>query len=63
MLNTTTHSTPSSQRYTLANRAAEVEQRLPITEEARCGLSNLAVGLIGALVVAAMLLVAHLILS
>lgn len=63
MLNTTTHSTPSSQRHTLANRAAEFEQRLPITEEARCGLSNLAVGLIGALVVAAALLVAHLILS
>lgn len=60
MLNSTTHS--NAQRYALSTHAVEVEERLPITEDAKNGLSSLAIGLIGALAVAIVLLVAHLVL-
>lgn len=58
MLNSTTGS--DAQRYALTSYRADAEERLPITEECRTGLSNLAVGLVGAMLVAAVLLVAYL---
>lgn len=58
MLNTTTHT--NAQRYALSSRAAEVEERLPISEDAKNGLNSLAMGLIGSMIVAGALLLARL---
>lgn len=54
MLNTPTRS--NAQQYLLANRAAEIEEKLPITDEARNGLSSLRLGLIGSLFVAVLII-------
>jgi hypothetical protein len=54
MLNTPTRS--NAQQYLLANRAAEIEEKLPITDEARNGLSSLRLGLIGSLFVAVVII-------
>ncbi|BCX05253.1 MAG: hypothetical protein KatS3mg053_3191 [Candidatus Roseilinea sp.] len=61
MLNSTTGS--DVERYALTSYRASTEERLPITEECRAGLSNLAIGLAGALLVAAVLFVAYLLLA
>jgi hypothetical protein len=61
MLNSTTHS--EAQRHALGTRVASSEERLPVTDECRSGLSNLAIGLVGALVIAAALLLAHFLLA
>lgn len=54
MLNTPTRS--NAQQYLLVNRGAEIEERLPITDEARNGLSSLRLGLIGSLFVAVVII-------
>lgn len=55
MINTPTRST--IQRFVLANRAVEVEERLPITDEASNGLSSLWIGFVGAFIIAAVILI------
>jgi hypothetical protein len=59
MLNTPTHS--NVQRHRLDQRAIEVEEKLPISDDARFGLSSLRIGFIGALVVAVILIAIQLI--
>jgi hypothetical protein len=54
MLNTPTRS--NAQQYLLANRATEIEEKLPITDEARNGLASLRLGLIGSLFVAVIII-------
>ncbi len=55
MLNTPTRS--NVKRFTLAQRQFQVEEKLPISEDARVGLSSLWVGLVGAFAIAAILIV------
>jgi|GEM_PF-4756736 len=57
MLNTPTHS--NIQRYTLAKGAIEVEERLPVSEDARNGLSSLWIGVLGTLTVAAIIFISN----
>jgi hypothetical protein len=54
MLNTPTRS--NAQQYLLVNHAAEIEEKLPITDDARNGLASLRLGLIGALIVAVIII-------
>lgn len=53
MINTPTRST--IQRFVLANRAVDVEERLPISDGAQNGLSSLWIGLVGSFVIAAVI--------
>jgi hypothetical protein len=55
MLNTPTRS--NAKRFALAERRFEVEEKLPVSDEARVGLSSLWVGLVGAFAIAAVLIV------
>jgi hypothetical protein len=61
MLNTPTHS--NIQRYRLDQHAAELEleEKLPISDDARFGLASLRIGLIGALAVAVIIIAAKII--
>lgn len=63
MLNTPTHS--NIQRYRLDQRAAdrEIEEQLPISDEARFGLASLRIGLIGALLVAVIIIAAKIVMA
>jgi hypothetical protein len=63
MLDTRSRSNhPSARRFAFASRRVEVEEKLPITDEARNNLSSFGIGLIGALVAAAVIAAAKLIL-
>lgn len=57
MLNTPTRS--NIQRYTLTNRAADMPERLPVSDDARNGLSSLWIGVLGTLTVAAIIFISN----
>ena len=59
MLNSPTRS--NIQRYLLTNRAADIEERLPISDDARNGLSSLWIGLVGAFFIAAVIIIVRLV--